>query len=158
METARQTMKKLTLNREFAVRHLGVALLMLGLAGWFAYDGYVAYPRQDDSWFETRHIQRENATRRQKEFALLALIAALVIAGHVGMVARLRFSFDDSGFVCGGEKRMFSDVKNVDWSKWEKKGIVKADGLTLDAWHHSGVHEVAEILKKHSGTDCASSR
>ena len=140
-------MKTLTLNREFAVRHIGVALLMLGLSGWFAYDGYVAYPQRDDAWFEARHLQKENATRRQKEFAVLALLAAVVIAGHVGFVARLRFSYDADGFVCNGTRRRFSEVKSVDWSKWEKKGIVKVDGVVLDAWHHAGVRDVAEILR-----------
>ena len=140
-------MKKLTLNREFALRHLGVALLMLGLSGWFAYDGYVAYPEHDDEWFERQHLRKENAIRRQREFMVLALIAAIVIAGHVGAVARLDFSYDEEGFVCGGVMRKFADVKSVDWSKWEKKGIVKVDGIVLDAWHHVGVRDVAKILK-----------
>ena len=141
-------MKKLVLNREFAVRHLGVALLMLGLSGWFAYDGYVAYPKHDEAWFEQQHLNKDSAIRRQREFMILAFVAALVIAGHVGAVARLDFSYDDDGFVCGGVKRRFADVKSVDWSKWEKKGIVKVDGIVLDAWHHTGVREVAEKLGK----------
>ena len=146
-------MKALALNREFAVRHLGVALLMLGLSGWFAHDGFVAYPRHDDAWFEARHLQREAATRRQKEFAFLSLVAALAIAGHVWFVARLRFSYDGDGFVCGGKRRSFADVKSVDWSGWEKKRIVKVDGIVLDAWHHSGVLEVAELLRKSAAVD-----
>ncbi len=140
-------MKKLTLNREFAMRHIGVALLMFGLSCWFAYDGYVAYPKHDDAWFEARHLRRDDATKRQKEFAFLALLASIVIAGHVGYVARLKFIFDGESFVCNGVNRRFKDVKNVDWSKWEKKGIVKVDGIVLDAWHHSGVREVAELLR-----------
>ena len=79
---------------------------------------------------------------------ILALVAAVVIAGHVGVVAKLDFSYDDDGFVCGGVKRSFADVKSVDWSKWEKKGIVKVDGIVLDAWHHVGVRGVADILKR----------
>ena len=141
-------MTKLVLNKEFAVRHIGVALLMLGLSGWFAYDGYVAYPKHDDAWFEQQHLRKDNAIRRQREFMVLALIAALVIAGHVGVVAKLDFSYNEEGFVCGGVKRSFADVKSVDWSKWEKKGIVKVDGIVLDAWHHVGVRGVAEILKR----------
>ena len=101
-------MKRLRLNREFAVRHIGVALLMFGLSCWFAYDGYVEYPRHDDEWFEQRHLKKESATRRQREFMVLAFIAALVIAGHVAVVARLDFEYDDEGFVCGGEKRSFA--------------------------------------------------
>lgn len=144
-------MTRLKLNREFAVRHLGVALLMLGLSGWFAYDGYVAYPEHDEAWFEQQHLHKESATRRQREFMVLALVAALVIAGHVGLVARLDFSYDENGFVCGGVKRSFSEVKKVDWSKWDRKGIVKMDGIVLDAWHHVGVKGVAEILRAREG-------
>ena len=107
-------MKRLRLNREFAARHLGVALLMLGLSGWFAYDGFVAYPEHDDEWFERQHLRRDAATRRQREFMVLALIAAVVIAGHVGAVAKFDFSYDDDGFVCGGVRRRFADVKDVD--------------------------------------------
>lgn len=146
-------MTKLRLNREFAVRHVGVALLMLGLSGWFAYDGYVAYPEHDDAWFEQQHLRKDNAIRRQREFMVLALLAAVVIAGHVGLVAKFDFSYDESGFSCGGVKRSFADVKSVDWSKWEKKGIVKVDGIVLDAWHHVGVKDVAEILKAREGRD-----
>lgn len=141
-------MKRLVLNREFAARHLGVALLMLGLSGWFAYDGYVAYPQRDEAWFEQQHLRRESAIRRQREFMVLALVAALVIAGHVAFVARLDFEYDDDGFSCGGERRRFSDVKSIDWSKWEKKGIVKVDGIVLDAWHHAGVRDVADKLRE----------
>ena len=139
-------MKKLSLNREFAARHLGVALVMLGLSGWFAYDGFVDYPSRDDTWFETRHLQRDNAIRRQKEFSVLALVAALAIAGHVWALSRFRFEYDDDGFVCGGVKRKFADVKSIDWSKWEKKGIVKVDDIVLDSWHHTGVKDVAALL------------
>ena len=42
---------KLTLNREFAFRHLGVAVLFFGLCCWFLYDGFVTYPKMDDATF-----------------------------------------------------------------------------------------------------------
>lgn len=153
-------MKSLTLNREFAVRHLGVALLMLGLSGWFGYDGFVRYPATPAAELY-RSIEGSDApdgfdlaafkhqkTQTQHGFALLALLAALVIAGHVGLLARFRFEYDDEGFVFRGTRRKFADVKAVDWSQWEKKGIVRVDSITLDAWHHAGVREVAERLKK----------
>ena len=156
-------MKTLKLNREFATRHVGVALLMLGLSGWFGYDGFVKYPATPAADLY-RSIEGSDApagydldafktqkTQTQYGFAALALLAALVIGGHVAWLAAFKFSFDDEGFVVGGEgkpKRAFADVKKIDWSKWEKKGIVRADGITLDAWHHEGVKEVAAILKK----------
>ena len=47
------------------------------------------------------------------------------------------------------EKR--TQVADVDRSRWEKKGILVVhakDGrkVTLDAWHHAGVKELAERL------------
>ena len=140
-------MTTLRLNREFFVRHLGVALLFFGMACWFGYDGYVAYPQRDDAWFEAQHLRRENATRRQKEFMVLALLAAAAVAGHLFAVSRLRFSFDDEGYVHDGRRTAYGDIKTVDRSKWEKKGILKVDGITLDAWHHTGVREFEKRLK-----------
>lgn len=36
-----------TVNREYALRFLGVAVLFLGLTGWFLYDGLVGYPAKN---------------------------------------------------------------------------------------------------------------
>ena len=140
-------MTELKLNREFAFRHLAVTVLMLGLSGWFGYDGFVNYPRQDESYFEVRHLHRDSAIRRQKEFMMITFLAALAIGGHLLAVARFRFAFDDEGFVYKGVRRAYSEVCTVDRSKWERKGIVVVDGVKLDAWHHVGVKEFVERLK-----------
>ena len=139
-------MTHLKLNREFFLRHLGVAILFFGMGCWFGYDGYVAYPAHDDDWFETRHLRRDNAIQRQKEFMVLALLASVAVGGHLWAVSRLRFAFDGDGFVFRGRRTAYRDVKKVDRSKWEKKGIIRVDGITLDAWHHTGVREFVERL------------
>lgn len=36
-----------TLNREYALRFLGVAFLFLALSGWFLYDGHIGYPQKN---------------------------------------------------------------------------------------------------------------
>ena len=141
-------MTSLRINREFALRHLGVAVLMAALSGWFAYDGFVNYPRQDESYFEARHLKKPNAIERQKEFAALALLAALVIGGHLLCVARFSCSFDDESFTVGGVKRRFADIRKIDRTRWEKKGIIVLDGIKLDAWHHTGVNELVEKLSR----------
>ena len=155
-------MKALKLNREFMTRHVGVALLMLGLGGWFGYDGLVKYP-ETSAYDLYRSIEKSEPpagidlaafktqkTQTQLGFAAFALLAALLVGGHVAWLASFKFAFDDEGFVVGGngKRRAFADVKSIDWSKWEKKGIVRMDFVTLDAWHHEGVKEVAAILKK----------
>ena len=122
------------LNREYVVRHLAVAALMLGMSGWFLYDGAVKYPKQDDKFFEEIHSKRETAIARQYQFSAITFVAALVIAGLVGLESRKRFDF-------GKE-----DVSDVDFSKWEKKRIAYAvlkggKRVALDAWHFAGVRE-----------------
>ena len=66
-------------------------------------------------------------------------------ADSADLAAQLAAKFDD-GFEFNGKRTAFGDVKTVDRSKWEKKGIVKVDGITLDAWHHVGVREFEKRL------------
>lgn len=155
---------KLSLNREYAVRHLGVAALMAALCAWFVYDGAVAYPAMSDVDFKEKVLhnldypdfpkKRKETTDRQFQFAAIAGLAALVIAGGVWRAKRRIVEWDDSamtGPATGGRPLAFSDVADVDRSRWEKKGILVVhakDGrkVTLDAWHHAGVKELAERL------------
>lgn len=154
---------KLTVNREFAIRYLGVAALMLGLAGWFGYDGFIRYPATPaaDLFAEAHQGAaapdeatavrfKETAVPRQKQFMVLAMIAALLIGGRVAKARRFDFSFDETGFTAGGERHEFAAVKDIDRSKWDKKGIISfsADGrrFKLDAWLHAGVEEFVKKL------------
>ena len=153
---------KLTLNKEFAKRHLFVAVLMAGLGCWFGYDGFVGYPATEAAdlykSIEGRDAPAElnlEAFKRQKiqtqyGFTFLAFLAAAVIGGHLWAVSKFDFAFDDEGFVAGGKRRGYGDIKSVDRTLWAKKGIVAIAGegfkVKLDAWHHVGVKEfVAKI-------------
>lgn len=156
---------KLTLNREFAVRHLGVALLMAALSAWFFYDGAITYPRMSDAAFKEKILhnletpdfaaKRRQMTNRQFQFSALAALAALIIAGGVWRVKRQTLSWDESsmtGSLTGGKPLAFSEIVRFDASKWEKKGILTIhaqDGrhVTLDTWHHAGAKELALRLK-----------
>ena len=155
-------MKKFTLNREFFVRHLGVALLMAGLGCWFVYDGAVTYPAMDAVEFcEKHHKNTENPERekakaieRQYQFATLAFIAALAIGCHLLKVRGESLEWDGEkmiGTLTFGKNAFFKDVQAVERRYWDKKGIltVKMDDgrkITLDSWHHPEVRELAELL------------
>ncbi len=137
------------------MRHLGVALLMAGLCGWFLYDGAVSYPQKDDAYFETElHTQKQRAIERQFQFATLTGIAALVIAFGVWRNSRRTLEWDDSqmcGSLTGGRPLAFTDIERVDVRRWASKGILVVtakDGrqMTLDAWHHTGVKDLAARL------------
>ena len=150
---------KLTLNREFAIRHVGVALLMLGLSCWFGYDGFVRYPATPAAELY-RSIEGSDApagfnleafktqkTQTQYGFTFLTLLASLVIGGHVWLLSKFRFEYDDESYTFAGRRVAIRDIKSVDRSQWEKKGIIRVDGIKLDAWHHAGVKEFVEKLK-----------
>ena len=150
---------KLTLNREFATRHVGVALLMLGLSCWFGYDGFVRYPATPAAELY-KSIEGSDApegfnleafkvqkTQTQYGFTFLTLLASLVIGGHVWLLSKFRFEYDDESYTFAGRRVAIRDIKSVDRSQWEKKGIIRVDGIKLDAWHHAGVKDFVEKLK-----------
>lgn len=150
---------KLTLNREFAMRHVGVAFLMLGLSCWFGYDGFVRYPATPAAELY-KSIEGSDApvgynleafkaqkTQTQYGFTFLTFLAAVVIGGHVWLLSKFKFEYDDESYVFAGKRVAINDIKSIDRSLWEKKSIIKVDGIKLDAWHHAGVKEFVEKLK-----------
>ena len=151
-------MTRLKLNPEYAKRHLFVTLLMIGLGCWFGYDGFVRYPATPAAELY-KSIEGSDAPegfdlegfKRQKigtqyGFTLLAFFAAAVVGSRLMRNRRFNFAFTDECYVFRGRRHPLSSVKTVDRSRWEKKGIVKVDGITLDAWHHLGVKEFVEKL------------
>lgn len=154
---------KLTLNREYAIRHLGVAALFLGLCCWFLYDGAITYPKMDDETFSEQILHgrqgdfdklKKEAIGRQYQFSGICGIAALLIAIGVGRCRLQTLEWDDEqlcGSLTGGKPLAFSDISGVDDRRWEKKGILVVyakDGrrFTLDTWHHVGAKELAERI------------
>ena len=152
---------KLTLNREYALRHLGVAVLFLGLCCWFLYDGAITYPKMDDATFSEQILHgrqgdfdklKKDAINRQYQFAGICGIAAILIAVGVGRCRLQTLEWDDTqmcGSLTGGKPLAFADVSGVEDRRWEKKGILVVyakDGrrLTLDTWHHAGAKGLAE--------------
>ena len=151
-------MTKLKLNPEYAKRHLFVALLLAGLGCWFGYDGFVAYPATPAAELY-RLIEKSDAPagtdleafKKQKigtqyGFTILAFFAAAVVGSRLMRNRRFKFGYTEDDYVYRGRRHRISEIKTVDRSQWEKKGIIKIDGITLDSWHHLGVKEFVEKL------------
>lgn len=142
---------KISLNREYAIRHLGVAALFFGLSLYFLYDAIFVYPYlpADGAHHTTVEFQYSSA-------ALLALFA-LVVAFRVLRNGRATLAWDDAqmvGTLTGGVPLRFDDIDRLDAERWEPKQILVVhakDGrrVTLDAWHHAGAQELAEKLLAH---------
>ncbi len=139
---------KISLNKEYAFRHLGVAALFFGLALWFLYDAIFVYPTKiaDGTHHTTVEFQYSAA-------AALGLFA-FVVAFRVFLNWRATLTWDDeqmTGTLTCGVPLRFDDIDHLDAEKWEPKQILVVhakDGrrVTLDAWHHAGARELAEKL------------
>ena len=152
-------MTRLKLNPEYAKRHLFVTLLMVGLGCWFGYDGFVRYPATPAAELY-RSIEKSDAPedydleafKKQKigtqyGFMILAFFSAAVVGSRLMRNRRFKFGYTDDFYVYHGRRHPISEIKTVDRSKWEKKGIIGIDGIWLDSWHHLGVKEFVEKLK-----------
>ena len=157
---------KLTLNKDYARRHLFVAVLMLGLGCWFGYDGLVAYPSMTaaelyrsiekadpptDMPSERLEAFKKQKTQTQYGFAVLALLAGGIVGLRLLKSAKFAFAFDDAGFTTCGKRYTRDDIASVDRTRWESKTILvlkMKDGssIVLDAWHHTGVKDFAATL------------
>lgn len=147
---------KLTLNREYAVRHLGVAALFAGLAGWFLYDAVFVYP------YLPADGAHHTTVEFQYSFAALLATAAFCIAFRVWANRKRVVEWDDEklwGPGAGDVETPFSEIVGVEDAQWARKGIIVflvKDGrrIKLDAWHHAGVKElVAKILPAKAAAD-----
>ena len=157
---------KLSLNKDYARRHLFVTVLMLALGCWFGYDGLVAYPSMTaadlyrsiekadppaDMPAERLEAFKRQKTQTQYGFAALALLAGAIVGLRLLKSAKFAFEFDASGFTACGKRYSRDDIAAVDRSQWESKTILVLklkDGTTLalDAWHHTGVKDFAATV------------
>ncbi|MBQ6007728.1 MAG: hypothetical protein IJL17_04270 [Kiritimatiellae bacterium] len=139
---------KISLNKEYALRHLGVAALFTGLSLYFLYDAIFVYP----------YLPADGAHHTTVEFQYSAAAAlaifAFVVAFRVFLNWRATLAWDDEQMcgtlTCNAPLR-FDDIDHLDSTKWEPKQILVVhakDGrrVTLDAWHHVGARELAEKL------------
>lgn len=144
---------KLSLNREYATRHLGAAILFAALSIWFAWDGAVKWPAENRAWEQrtgstvaAAWASRPDARNahdkqnrddipphwpkeidRQFQFAALLGLAAAVVGFRLFREWRRTLSWDDSamcGPATGNRPIPFADIASVDERKWKKQGIL----------------------------------
>lgn len=154
-------MTKLKINGEYAKRHLFFVMIMIALGGWFGYDGFIKYPSTEAAVLyktiegseppaemkaETLEAFKRQKIQTQYGFTFLTLLAALIVGGRLRKSYAFDFSFDENGYSHAGQTVTFDQVRTVDRSSWEKKGIIRVNGLQLDAWHHTGVKEFVKLL------------
>ena len=216
------------INREYALRILGVGLMMVGICVWSIYDGTKAWPEANThmdlarpallgtnltvtTWLERaedgksplalvfarsghavpsklmrkmgelklpENLANDTASREKQAKQLkvlfekpvyseqdlktqwvqagITLLFGLLAFAVVGIKATRKFCADAkglSGSGIGAKPIAYTDIKTIDWSKWNNKGIVRLtcankDVITLDGWYFSGITQIVEELKK----------
>jgi len=216
------------LNREYAIRIMGVGVMMLGICVWSLYDGTKAWPDVNKgmdiarpallatnltvtAWLARPEGERslldrtfatvgqtvpKKLTRKMGELKLpdrlandtasrdaqakqlkalfekpvysdhdlqtqwiqagITLLFGLLAFGVVGIKATKKFCADEkglSGTGVGAKPLAYADIKAIDWSTWQDKGIVRLTCankavVTLDGWHFSGITQIVEEIKK----------
>jgi len=143
-----------TLSSSWLKRQALATLALFAIAGWFYYDGYVAYPEQTrrfDAW-----EQWEKAGKTTEERAALAsesgwkpekpekrfsnaYLKGQIWLGHLMLLCgvgsgtwlilsrKQKLTSDDEAFIAiNGQRIAYSAVNSIDRTKWEHKGIAYA--------------------------------
>lgn len=220
-------MAEAKLNKDYALRLVGIGALMVALSIWSVYDGAVAWPgvnrrmeavrpmltatnltaenwlREESprasplqlafaahGWRAPKKLVRkmvelqiprnpadiEQALARQKQAvqrllagpvyaaddlrdqyiqAGITLLLALIACGIVAAKRGRRFVADEAGLHgsgFGGRDIAWSEVRMIDWTRWEEKGIVVlslASGASVkcDSWHFSGMDGIVKVVE-----------
>lgn len=162
---------KLTLNKEYFHRHLFVAVLMFAMSAWFAYDGFIGYPRTSagDLYVSIEKVKPEElvksleagtmtpeklesfkAQKIETQYGLsaIALLVSLIVGFNLSRSVKFRLEYDaDLNMTINGKRYTKDDIAEVDRKAWQKKKIAvlimkSGEKYALDAWHHNGVIEL----------------
>jgi hypothetical protein len=129
---------------DYRIRRLLIAVMFLGMAGWFAYDGWVKYPRQNlryakargdeeavqrlDEEFKNTQKHSDTSIRWQRNLAIMLPFGALAMAIWAFYSSRGVYRFADNTLHVPGHPPVPLDaIVRIDQRKWDRKGIAYID-------------------------------
>jgi hypothetical protein len=113
-----------------------MALVCFATAAWFAYDGWVKWPHENQLIEEAKARQEkpQHTTHGELDLAVQKSLAMSLPILGLGIIVWLRFNSrgsyrlaDDVLYVPGHPPVPLSAVREIDKTKWEKKGIAYLD-------------------------------
>jgi hypothetical protein len=217
------------LNREYALRLIGVGVMMVGICLWSIYDGAVAYPKINatlesvreellatnltvTAWLDReedgktpldlvfvqkgttapsklvkkigglklpKELANDTAAREKQAKDLrellekpiysaqdlttqfvqagITLFLGLLAFGVIAFRATRHYIADEQGLRgtgIGPQPLAYQDIADMDWSRWQDKGIVRLTRsdkqvLTLDGWYYSGITQIVDEIVAH---------
>lgn len=139
------------INKEWAVRLLLIFVMAAAFGGWFAYDGAVAWPRENrkaeiaysdlasrrtyDDWKD--RLRNEGYTpgttppeyrqpldiKTQFIYASICGVAAIAVLFVLLRNTQRKLRSDDKGVYRGSQFVPFSSITSIDKIRWDNKGI-----------------------------------
>jgi hypothetical protein len=113
-----------------------MAIICFALAAWFAYDGFVNWPAQNQRFDEmmARQEKPDFARHTDTDLAVQKTLAVTLPFLGIGIIGWLLFNSrgcyrlkDDVLYVPGHPPVPLDAIREIDKKKWEKKGIVYLD-------------------------------
>ena len=114
------------------------SLVLLVMGAWFAYDGYVNWPRQNEQ--HLRHVRDpvtypdDAPSRDSASIALQKFLGVTLPVAGIGLLAWTLYSSRGAYRLAGDVLRVpghpdvpLSGITQIDKSKWDRKGIAKLD-------------------------------
>jgi hypothetical protein len=108
-----------------------MVLLCLALAGWFAYDGWVAWPRENA---QAQLRGQEKLPRSDFDILLQRLLGGALPFAGLGILLRAlhhsrgEYRLDGQTLHVPGHPPVPLDaIRQIDKSKWERKGVARID-------------------------------
>ena len=106
--------------------------------------------------FEKPVYSEHDISTQWVQAAVTALLGVLLLLA-VGLKVGKRFVADDRGLSGSGFGRQtlaYEDITEINWKKWDEKGIVvltfkSGRRVKLDGWHFAGMTGISEELCKH---------
>lgn len=113
-----------------------MAIIVFGCAAWFAYDGWIGYPNKNKQVdeYEARKEKAPFARMDDLSIAIQKILAVSLPVVGIGIIVWLRYNSrgtfrlkDDVLYAPGHPPIPLDAIRQIDKSKWEKKGIAYID-------------------------------
>jgi len=140
------------INKEWAVRLIIIAVMFIGGGCWFAYDGAVAWPAENErhalykdildqgdaaekSWQAVFEERGWSTRKPPKEHSDTDILTQFIIAGicfPIGLLAlfwlvlnsRRKVVADQEKVRFAGKQMRYDEITDIDKTRWDSKGIV----------------------------------
>jgi hypothetical protein len=150
-------------TRERQMRVLIVLLACLAFCLWFAYDGWIGYPRENQEDLNAGRNQPRHARlsiQTQRSLAAGFVVLSIIAAVHLIRVLRTRAVLDDQGMVYNrGPVIGWDQMTALDCAQYEAKGwvdlVYESGGRQrrrrLDSYHLARFDDLIDELCRRKG-------